>query len=109
MTLLFSLLALSYVATVQAGPQVGPQRGGSSAVNGLARPSGFIGAGRSAGSPAYTWIFERPLPIPPIAQPKFTKTLNGIPVQFYESEIKSFTHQVYPNLGPANLVGYGMT
>jgi hypothetical protein len=29
-------------------------------------------------------------------------------VQFYESTIKPFTRQVYPDLGPANLVGYGM-
>lgn len=65
------------------------------------------GAGKSAGSPDYPWLFEYPLPIPEVAQPLFTETVNGIPIQYYETTIEPFQQQVYPNLGPANLIGYG--
>lgn len=65
------------------------------------------GAGRSAGSPEYTWLFEYPLPIPEVAQPLFTETVNGIPIEYYETTIEPFQQQVYPNLSPANLIGYG--
>lgn len=65
------------------------------------------GAGKSAGSPDYPWLFEHPLPIPEVAQPLFTETVNGIPIQYYETTIEPFQQQVYPNLGPANLIGYG--
>lgn len=65
------------------------------------------GVGKSAGSPDYPWLFEYPLPIPPVAQPSFTEVVNGVPIQYYETTIEPFQQQVYPNLGPANLVGYG--
>jgi len=101
------LLTLGLAVSVQAGAQ----RSGNpiAAPSFPARPPGFNGGGQSAGSPAYPWIFQKPLPIPPIAQPKFTETVNGVPIQFYETTIQSFSKQVYPNLGPANLVGYNGT
>lgn len=36
-------------------------------------------------------------------------TPDGRTVQFYSATIEPFTQQVYPNLGPANLVGYNGT
>jgi hypothetical protein len=72
----------------------------------LGRPN-WRGSGRSAGSPEYTWLFENALPIPEVAQPLFTETVNGIPIQYFETTIEPFQQQIYPNLGPANLIGYG--
>ena len=57
-------------------------------------------------SPAYPWVFENPLPIPPIAQPVSEETVNGRTVQYFEHTIEAFEYQIYPNLGPTHLVGY---
>ncbi|KAH7309875.1 Cupredoxin [Stachybotrys elegans] len=65
-------------------------------------------------SPEYKFIYQKPLPIPPALQPatnslmnrKVKNPINGKDIWYYELEIKSFTQQVYPNLGPAQLVGY---
>ncbi|KAI7163252.1 Cupredoxin [Hortaea werneckii] len=76
---------------------------------------GFIGppwrgAGRSAGSPDYSdYLYQSPLPIPPVAQPDFTETVDGRQVEFYTMTIEPFTQQVYPNLGAAHLIGYNGT
>lgn len=64
------------------------------------------GQGQSAGSPTYDYIFEVPLPVGSIAQPKYTQIVNNIPIDYYEVTIKDFDLQVYPNLGPAHLTGY---
>lgn len=62
-------------------------------------------------SPAYDCPFEYPLPIPPTAQVSATYTdpSTGIPIDFYEVEVKPFEHQFYPRLGSAQLVGYNGT
>lgn len=83
-------------AVVKASPQFG-------------RPLGlpnFSGLGKSAGSPTYNYIFQKELPIPQVAQPMFTENIDGRTIQYYETTVESFQQQVYPDLGPANLVGY---
>ncbi|KAK0726179.1 Cupredoxin [Apiosordaria backusii] len=59
-------------------------------------------------SPVYSWLYQFPLPIPPIKAPKLTITnpVTGNPIHYYEVYINQFTQQVYPNKGPATLVGY---
>ncbi|KZL80040.1 bilirubin oxidase [Colletotrichum incanum] len=62
-------------------------------------------------SPEYKWLYEFPLPIPPPKTEKFPNQpiinpVTGKKIRYYEIEIKEFTSQVYPNLGPAKLVGY---
>ncbi|EFQ34809.1 multicopper oxidase [Colletotrichum graminicola M1.001] len=60
-------------------------------------------------SPEYKWLYEFPLPIPPPKTEKFQPIIDpvtGKKIRYYEIEIKEFTAQVYPNLGPAKLVGY---
>ncbi|KAK5126555.1 hypothetical protein LTR85_009489 [Meristemomyces frigidus] len=54
-------------------------------------------------------MYQYPLPIPTVAQPEFTETVDGRTVQFYSVSIEPYTKQVYPNLGPAHLVGYNAT
>ncbi|KAK3311811.1 Cupredoxin [Apodospora peruviana] len=59
-------------------------------------------------SPAYTWLYQFPLPIPPVKAPKMTITnpVTGNPIDYYEIYINEFTTNVYPNKGDAVLVGY---
>ncbi|KAJ9656091.1 hypothetical protein H2201_008642 [Coniosporium apollinis] len=59
-------------------------------------------------SPVYQNFYEFPLPVPPIKQPKatFTSPATGLPIDYYEVEIKPFFQQVYPNLGKTRFVGY---
>ncbi|KZL69938.1 bilirubin oxidase [Colletotrichum tofieldiae] len=62
-------------------------------------------------SPEYKWLYEFPLPIPPPKTEKFPNQpiinpVTGKKIRHYEIEIKEFTSQVYPSLGPAKLVGY---
>ncbi|KAI4731377.1 Cupredoxin [Aureobasidium sp. EXF-10728] len=59
-----------------------------------------------AGSPTYSAIFQNPLPIAPIATPASSANVNGQQIDFYEVTVEPFQKQVYPDLGPANLVGY---
>ncbi|THV72708.1 Cupredoxin [Aureobasidium pullulans] len=59
-----------------------------------------------AGSPTYNEIFQNPLPLSPIATPASSANVNGQQIDFYEVTIEPFQKQVYPDLGPANLVGY---
>lgn len=59
-----------------------------------------------ASSPPYTWLYEYPLPIPKIAQPIYTETVSGQKIEYFEITIEAFDQQIYPNLGPAHLVGY---
>ncbi|KAK8022708.1 bilirubin oxidase [Apiospora rasikravindrae] len=63
---------------------------------------------KDGGSPEYPIIYRVPLPIPPVKQPKMTvaNPVTGKDIWYYELETRLFTQQVYPNLGPATLVGY---
>jgi bilirubin oxidase len=58
-------------------------------------------------SPAYD-LFSVALPIPPIKAPLFSLTnpFNGKEIDYYEIEIKPFQHQIFPDLEPADFVGY---
>ncbi|KAK3372720.1 Cupredoxin [Podospora didyma] len=57
---------------------------------------------------AYTWLYQFPLPIPPVKTPLMTITnpVTSNPIDYYEIYINQFTTQVYPGKGPATLVGY---
>ncbi|KAJ3579290.1 hypothetical protein NPX13_g1273 [Xylaria arbuscula] len=59
-------------------------------------------------SPEFPLIYRIPLPIPPVKQPKqiVTNPVTGEDIWYFEIEEKLFQQQVYPNLGPATLVGY---
>ncbi|KAL9944218.1 hypothetical protein D7B24_009520 [Verticillium nonalfalfae] len=62
-------------------------------------------------SPEYKWLYQFPLPIPPVKQEKWPSQTIVNPVtkqkvKYYEVEIKEFTSQVYPNKKPTKLVGY---
>ncbi|KAK5708626.1 hypothetical protein LTR17_020516 [Elasticomyces elasticus] len=96
MASLFNTLAIGLAAV----SQVSAQRGGL--------PQ-WRGAGKSAGSPAYNYMYQNPLPIPAVAVPDFTEVFDGRTVQFYTCTIEPFTKQVYPNLGPAHMTGYNGT
>ena len=72
-------------------------------------PGSWRGGGQTAGSPDYNYMFQFPLPIPEVATPVFSEEVNGVPVDYYYSEIKSFQQQMYPNLGKATLTGYNGT
>ncbi|KAI0131815.1 Cupredoxin [Xylariales sp. AK1849] len=56
----------------------------------------------------YTWLYQFPLPIPPVKAPKLTITnpVTNKPIDYYEINIKPLTQQVYPGKSPAKLVGY---
>ncbi|GAB7355381.1 hypothetical protein MBLNU459_g5902t2 [Dothideomycetes sp. NU459] len=60
----------------------------------------------SAGSPAYTAVFQSRLPIAPIATPYTSANIDGQQIDFYEITIEAFQKHIYPDLGPANLYGY---
>ncbi|KAF2851790.1 Cupredoxin [Plenodomus tracheiphilus IPT5] len=59
-------------------------------------------------SPRYTWIFEYPLPILPVKEPKltYTNSTSGAVVDYYEIEVRAIQKQIYPNLGVANMYAY---
>lgn len=59
-------------------------------------------------SPVYNNFYEFPLPIPPVKSPKtsFTNPATGVPIDYYEIEIKPIEQQVYPGLKPSRLIGY---
>lgn len=114
MSLRFAVFSLGFVASVQAGVQLPPIVPGtptssSTSTSTTSTSAATIAPTPGGISPAYSKIFQKPLPIPPVATPKFTKTVNGIPVQFYESTIEPAQVQVYDTLGPANLVAYSMS
>ncbi|KAF9878648.1 multicopper oxidase [Colletotrichum karsti] len=59
-------------------------------------------------SPEYKFFYQFPLPIPPVKQPKFqvTNPVTNKPIDYYEIDVLPFKKQVYPDRGPASLVGY---
>ncbi|KAK3988407.1 Cupredoxin [Cladorrhinum sp. PSN332] len=57
---------------------------------------------------AYTWLYQFPLPIPPVKTPKLS-ILNPVTnntIDYYEIYINEFYQTVYPTKSPARLVGY---
>ncbi|KAH6660978.1 Cupredoxin [Truncatella angustata] len=56
----------------------------------------------------YTWLYQYPLPIPPVKSPKMTITnpVTNKQIDYYEVNIQPFQRQIYPNKGKTNLVGY---
>jgi hypothetical protein len=82
-------------------PLVGPVLG---RIDVPGRPK-WQGEGNSASSPEYPYLFASPLPIPEVAKPLFTETVNGVPVDYYEMTIESFDTQLFPDKGPTTLVG----
>jgi bilirubin oxidase len=85
-------------------PQGGPNGGYS-----VPGQSGWRGQGQSAGSPEYKYMFEVPLPQGSVAMPIYTTEVNGVPIDYYEVTIEPFAQKIYPDLGPAYLVGYNST
>src|ERR1700712_4936063 len=76
-------------------------------------------------SPEYKDIFKNPLPIPPVKKPitfvtetlsyiyttnqlcrSYTNATTGVPIDYYEIEIKPFTQSVYSGKKNASLIGY---
>ncbi|KAK3936823.1 bilirubin oxidase [Diplogelasinospora grovesii] len=59
-------------------------------------------------SPPYKWLFQFPLPIPPVKDfsKVVTSPVTGKDIRYYQIEIKEFKSQVYPDRGPATLWGY---
>lgn len=59
-------------------------------------------------SPQYPQPFSQELPIPSTKKPtaSYTDPDSGVPIDFYEVEIKPFKKKLFPNLGDANFVGY---
>ena len=90
-----SLLTAGLNAYAQ-GPPNGPPGG----------PGGFPGAEPQQKSPEYTYMFQYPLPIPPMMSPTYTDTVNGVDIEYYELTLESFEKQIYPNLGKAKYTGY---
>jgi len=93
----------------QGSAATSPSRGASNPApqhQGSYPNSGWTGA-RGQGSPPYPWIFDFPLPIPNIAKPLMVENVNGQNIEYYQSTIEPFVQQVYPDRGPAHLVGYG--
>lgn len=103
---LFYSLLLGGASAVPQGP------GGHHDHNGPGHQGPGGGPRGSSGgqiSPSYDWIFQYPLPIPPIAQPKYTEEVDGKTIRYYEMTIEAYDHEVYPGLGPAHLSAYSMT
>ncbi|KAK1984723.1 multicopper oxidase [Colletotrichum cereale] len=59
-------------------------------------------------SPEYRFLYQFPLPIPPVKQPKMSinNPVTNKPIDYYEVDIVPFRQQIYPDRGPASLVGY---
>ncbi|KAK0654786.1 Cupredoxin [Cercophora newfieldiana] len=59
-------------------------------------------------SPAYTWLYQYPLTIPPVKTPvmSITNPVTGLPIDYYEVYISPYQQVVYPTKPPVNLVGY---
>ncbi|KAI9147483.1 Bilirubin oxidase [Paramyrothecium foliicola] len=53
-------------------------------------------------------IYEEPLPIPPVKEPKhiIENPITGADIRYYEINIEPFTHDVYPDLESTELTGY---
>ncbi|KAM7212959.1 bilirubin oxidase [Rhypophila decipiens] len=59
-------------------------------------------------SPVYTWLYQFPLPIPPVKAPSkvITNPVTGNGINYYQVDIHQFSTNVYPNRGNATLWGY---
>jgi FtsP/CotA-like multicopper oxidase with cupredoxin domain len=68
-----------------------------------------VAVGGARISPLYHQAFQFALPIPSIKKPltSYTNPKNGIPIDFFEIEAKSFKRKFYSDLpGSSDLVGY---
>lgn len=56
----------------------------------------------------YKYIFQYPLPIPPVLDPvtSYTNETTGQSIDFYEITVQKFDKQTYPNLGTTSYTGY---
>ncbi|KAL8297813.1 hypothetical protein RB597_007151 [Gaeumannomyces tritici] len=58
----------------------------------------------------YKWLFQYPLPIPPVKKPKydtpFKHPVTGRDINYFEVEEKLFSKNVYPDRGNATFRGY---
>ncbi|KAL7781815.1 Cupredoxin [Trichoderma afarasin] len=63
---------------------------------------------KSSVSPPYNYVFQFPVPIPPVIKPlrSFNDTNANVTIDFYQLNITSFQAQIYPNLAKTSLVGY---
>jgi hypothetical protein len=59
-------------------PVAGPVR---DRINVPGRPR-WRGEGNKGSSPEYPYLFAAPLPIPDVAKPMFTETVNGVPIDY---------------------------
>ncbi|WPG97477.1 Hypothetical protein R9X50_00025300 [Acrodontium crateriforme] len=109
MVLVYSIIALGLAVPNAYAQGINRKSAPGNAASSRQISSPFSGRGQSAGSPAYNYMFEKPLPIPAIAQPSFETRVNGRTIQYFESTIEPLTLQIYPDLGPAHLVGYNGT
>ena len=59
-------------------------------------------------SPEYQHTFQLPLIIPSIKEPltTYVNPENGVPIDFYELEVRETKHSFYPNLGNASIIGF---
>ncbi|KAL6806324.1 Cupredoxin [Trichoderma sp. SZMC 28013] len=59
-------------------------------------------------SPPYNYVFQFPVPIPPVIKPlrSYNDTNANVTIDFYQLNITSFQAQIYPNLAKTSLVGY---
>lgn len=99
-TLFYSCLIASALGVPQGGPGGHHHHGGG----GPGGPAPGSGGGQI--SPAYEQVFQNPLPIPPTAEPKYVREVDGQTIKYYELTLESYEHQVYPGLGPAHLTAY---
>jgi hypothetical protein len=103
-SLFYSCLLAAAVAFPQGGLPGGHHHHGGGPGGGGHGP----GSGGGQISPSYDWVFEYPLPIPPVAQAKYSEKVNGVTIRYYELTLEDYEHSVYPNLGPAHLTAYSM-
>ncbi|KAH7041563.1 Cupredoxin [Microdochium trichocladiopsis] len=74
----------------------------------LAASLGGVAEAKDWLSPPYTWLYQFPLPIPPVKNvtEETTNPVTGGKIQYFEVNIQPLTQQVYPGKSPAKLVGY---
>jgi bilirubin oxidase len=59
-------------------------------------------------SPQYSSAFQVPLTIPPVKKPlvSYVNPETGVPIDFYQVEVKQNDHRFYPNLALGKILGY---
>jgi hypothetical protein len=69
------------------------------------------GAVSTRRSPVYTSAFQISLTIPPVKTPllSYINPETGVPIDFYQVEVKEGDHKFYPNLETGKILGYDGT